>query len=84
VCGGIHVHCIILIVLASEDLVAEDLEKLMDYKVVREKRQEMDRKLESLRKKQEKEKLRLSNDPERSRAKYYTRKLVKRLSSKNM
>lgn len=56
----------------------------MEYKVVREKKLELERKLESLRKKQDKERQRLTGDPDKSRAKFYTNKLVKRLSSKNM
>lgn len=56
----------------------------MEYKVIREKKQELERKLEAMRKKQDKERQRLTGDPDKSRAKYYTNKLVKRLSSKNM
>lgn len=40
--------------LASNDIVAESLEKLMENKLVREKRVELEKKLESLRKKHEK------------------------------
>lgn len=68
----------------NEALEAETLEKLMENKLVREKKQELERKLEALRKKQDKERQRLTGDPDKSRAKYYTNKLVKRLSSKNM
>lgn len=69
----------------SEVLVAESLEKLMENKVVKEKKQEMEKKLEGLRKKQDKERLRLtSSDLDKSKTKFYTNKLVKRLSSKNM
>lgn len=38
----------------SDEVVAESLEKLMENKVVKEKKQEMEKKLEALRKKHEK------------------------------
>ncbi|XP_046389160.1 1-phosphatidylinositol 4,5-bisphosphate phosphodiesterase classes I and II [Ischnura elegans] len=74
----------------SQELVAEPLEKLMENKLVKEKKAEMEKKLESLRRKHEKEKLkvqtqRASQDSERTKPKFYmSHKLVKRLSSKNM
>uniref|UniRef100_A0A1B6CHB2 1-phosphatidylinositol 4,5-bisphosphate phosphodiesterase n=1 Tax=Clastoptera arizonana TaxID=38151 RepID=A0A1B6CHB2_9HEMI len=74
----------------SDDLVGESLEKLMEHKAVREKRAELDKKLESLKKKHEKEKTRVqsqksSSDSEKSKSKFYMgNKLVKRLSSKNI
>lgn len=40
--------------IVSEEIVAESLEKLMDNKLVKEKKMELEKKLESLRKKQEK------------------------------
>lgn len=75
---------------ASDEIVAESLEKLMENKLVREKKMELEKKLESLRKKHEKEKLRMqaqkgSLDSEKHKSKFYmSNKLVKRLSSKNM
>ncbi|XP_043251916.1 1-phosphatidylinositol 4,5-bisphosphate phosphodiesterase classes I and II [Colletes gigas] len=75
---------------ASDEIVAESLEKLMENKLVREKKVELEKKLESLRKKHEKEKLRMQSqkgsiDGEKHRSKFYvSNKLVKRLSSRNI
>lgn len=77
-------------VAVSDEIVAESLEKLMENKLVREKKIELEKKLESLRKKHEKEKMRLQSqkasfDGEKHRSKFYmSNRLVKRLSSKNM
>jgi phosphatidylinositol phospholipase C beta len=79
------------IVTVSEDLVAEPLEKFMESKAVKEKLQELDKKLENLKKKHEKEKSRVQahgkssshHDNDRKK-KFYGHMLVKRLSSKNM
>lgn len=74
----------------SDEIVAESLEKLMENKLVREKKMELEKKLESLRKKHEKEKMRLQSqkaslDGEKHRSKFYmSSRLVKRLSNKNM
>lgn len=73
-----------------DDLTAESLEKLMENKVVKEKKLELEKKLESLRKKHDKERARIqihkgSQDSEKPKTKFYmSHKLVKRLSSKNM
>jgi len=62
----------------------------MENKLVKEKKMELEKKLESLRKKHEKEKMRAQSqkssfDGEKHRSKFYmSNKLVKRLSSKNM
>ncbi|XP_011648252.1 1-phosphatidylinositol 4,5-bisphosphate phosphodiesterase classes I and II isoform X1 [Pogonomyrmex barbatus] len=71
----------------SDEIVAESFEKLMENKLVREKKMELEKKLESLRKKHEKEKMRMmsqktSVDGEKHRSKFYSNRLVKRLSSK--
>lgn len=77
-------------VIVSDEIIAESLEKLMENKLVREKKMELEKKLESLRKKHEKEKMRLQSqkasiDGEKHRSKFYmSNRLVKRLSSKNM
>lgn len=78
-------------VTVTDDIVAESLEKLMENKLVREKKMELEKKLESLRKKHEKEKLRVQSsqrssiDGEKHKSKFYMgNKLVKRLSNKNM
>lgn len=73
-----------------EEIVAEPLEKILENKLVKEKRFELDKKLEALRKKHEKEKMRLQSQKSgesgtEKRSKFYmSHKLVKRLSSKNM
>lgn len=73
-----------------EELVAEPVEKILENKLVKEKRFELDKKLEALRKKHEKEKIRLQTQKSgefgaEKRSKFYMHhKLVKRLSSKNM
>lgn len=73
------------------DMVAESLEKILDNKLVREKRLEMEKKLESMRKKHDKEKLRAIShrsgdltDGIRKSKFYMNNKLVKRLSNKNL
>lgn len=73
------------------DIVAESLEKILDNKLVREKRTEMEKKLETLRKKHDKEKLRVTSqrggdltDGIRKSKFYMNNKLVKRLSNKNL
>lgn len=73
------------------DISAETLEKILENKLVREKRLEMEKKLESLRKKHDKEKLRVTShksgdltDGIRKSKFYMGNKLVKRLSSKNI
>lgn len=73
------------------NIEAESLERILENKLVREKRLEMEKKLESLRKKHDKEKVRattqrggdLSEGIRKSKF-YMNNKLVKRLSSKNM
>lgn len=73
------------------DIIAESLEKIVDNKLVREKRSEMEKKLEALRKKHDKEKLRVTSqrggdltDGIRKSKFYMNNKLVKRLSNKNL
>ncbi|XP_016837746.1 1-phosphatidylinositol 4,5-bisphosphate phosphodiesterase classes I and II isoform X1 [Nasonia vitripennis] len=76
--------------IGSEEIVAESLDKLMENKLVKEKKIELEKKLDSLRKKQEKEKARVQSakgsvDGEKQKSKFYvSNKLVKRLSSKNI
>ncbi|XP_016944073.1 1-phosphatidylinositol 4,5-bisphosphate phosphodiesterase classes I and II isoform X2 [Drosophila suzukii] len=72
------------------DLVlAEPLDKILDHKSVKEKRLEMEKKLESLRKKHDKEKVKIagqkSSPLEGKKPKFaITNKLVKRLSNKSL
>jgi hypothetical protein len=58
--------------------VAEPLDKFLENKVFREKRQQLDKKMDDLRKKHEKDR-KLSKPPKKSH-----RSLVKKLSSKNL
>lgn len=72
-----------------EEIVAEPLEKILENKLVKEKKLELDKKLENLRKKHEKKKITLqsqksSGDGTEKRSKLINMKLVKRLSSKSM
>ncbi|BES94527.1 phospholipase C [Nesidiocoris tenuis] len=70
-----------------DEVVADPVEVFLECKPVREKKLELEKKLENLRKKQDKERLRLqaSQDPDKPRTKFYmSNKLVKRLSNKNM
>lgn len=79
--------------IEADAMKAEPLECILAHKVVREKRQEMEKKLESLRKKHDKEKLRIcSSSPkaggdasDNKKSKFNMgNKLVKRLSSKSI
>ncbi|XP_015521246.2 1-phosphatidylinositol 4,5-bisphosphate phosphodiesterase classes I and II [Neodiprion pinetum] len=74
----------------NDEIVADSFEKLMENKLIKDKKMELDKKLESLRKKHEKEKMRIQSqkgslDGEKHRSKFYvSQMLVKRLSSKNI
>ncbi|CAH1173596.1 unnamed protein product [Phaedon cochleariae] len=72
----------------TEELVAEPVDKILDNKVVKEKRLELEKKLENLRKKHEKKKMALtsqkSGDFSEKRSRLVNMKLVKRLSSKSI
>lgn len=75
----------------SEGIVAESLTKLMDNKLVKEKKLEMEKKIEMLRRKHEKERHRVqhmksSHDSERTRMSKFSMssRFVKRISIKNM
>ncbi|XP_077286123.1 phospholipase C at 21C isoform X2 [Arctopsyche grandis] len=82
--------------LPSEELEAESFERVMNSKTVKEKRAELEKKVETLKRKHEKERARALHGHQRScdlsssdsaarRTKFYmTNKLVKRLSSKNI
>ncbi|XP_039284190.1 1-phosphatidylinositol 4,5-bisphosphate phosphodiesterase classes I and II isoform X2 [Nilaparvata lugens] len=68
----------------SDGLVAESFEKIMESKVVKEKRIDLEKRLETLRKRHEKEKTKAS-ESEKSKTKFHIgNRLVKRLSSKNI
>lgn len=72
----------------KDELSAEPLEKILENKLVKEKKLELDKKLESLRRKHEKKKMALtpqkSGDYFEKKSKLVNMKLVKRLSSKSM
>lgn len=81
--------------LDIEEVSAEPLDKILDNKLVKEKRLELEKKLESLRKKHDKEKVKVTAAQQRSssggsdasmkKPKFsMPNKLVKRLSSKNL
>lgn len=71
-----------------ESLTAEPLEKILEHKSVREKLAEMEKKLESLRKKHDKEKVKIitskSSLLDSSKKPKFASKLVKRISNKNL
>lgn len=71
-----------------EEIVPDSLDKILENKLVKEKKLELDKKLEALRKKHEKKKQTLqsqkSGDFSEKRSKLINMKLVKRLSSKNI
>lgn len=73
-----------------ESFTAEPLEKILEHKAVREKRLEMEKKLDSLRKKHDKEKVKICGsklspmDSSKKPKFAITNKLVKRLSNKNL
>lgn len=71
-----------------ESLAAEPLEKILEHKTVREKRLELEKKLEALRKKHDKEKVKISGSKsgllESSKKPKFASKLVKRISNKNL
>lgn len=72
-----------------EELMAEPLEKILENKLVKEKKFELDKKLETLRKKHEKKKMTLQSQKSGDlsggeRKSFINMKLVKRISSKNM
>nr|CAD7401563.1 unnamed protein product [Timema poppensis] len=70
----------------GEEMSAESLDRFLDSKLVKEKRVELEKKLETLRRKHDKERGRIQTDSsDKSRSKFYmSHKLVKRLSNKNM
>ncbi|XP_025835064.1 1-phosphatidylinositol 4,5-bisphosphate phosphodiesterase classes I and II-like [Agrilus planipennis] len=75
-------------VIVNEEVSAETLEKILENKYVKEKKVELDRKIENLRKKYEKRKFSVqafkSNESCEKRSKIMNIKLVKRLSNKNI
>lgn len=72
------------------EIKAESLEKILEHKIIKEKRMEFEKKLEQLRKKHDKEKIRVTasindvSDGIRIPTFCMGNKLIKRLSSKTM
>ncbi|XP_063236016.1 1-phosphatidylinositol 4,5-bisphosphate phosphodiesterase classes I and II [Bacillus rossius redtenbacheri] len=66
----------------SEDLVAEPLERFLESKTVKEKRLELEKKLESLRKKHLKERSAFA-EPDKCRSKFYIGQIRRRKRSSN-
>lgn len=72
-----------------EEIVAEPLEKILDNKLVKEKKLELDKKLENLRKKHEKKKITLQSQKSgdfsgEKKSKLMNMKLLRRISNTNM
>lgn len=75
----------------TEEIIADTLEVILDNKLVREKRLELEKKVDNLRKKHDKDKIRVmaqrasdSFDGTKKPKFYMNNRLVKRLSSKSM
>lgn len=72
-----------------EEIVAEPLEKILENKLVKEKKMELDKKLESLRKKHEKKKITLQSQKSsdyagEKKSKLMNMRLLRRISNTNM
>lgn len=81
----------VCICAVSEGIVAESLTKFMDNKLVKDKEMELEKKIDALRRKQEKERHRIqhlksSHESDRMRMSKFSMssRFVKRLSIKNM
>lgn len=68
----------------ADDIVAETLEKILEHKSVREKRETLEKKIRVLRKSHDKKKVELAQNEISQSKKSSINKLVKKLSSKNM
>lgn len=72
-----------------EEIAAEPLEKILENKLVKEKKLELDKKLENLRKKHEKKKMTLQSQKSSDfggerKSKLMNMKLLRRISNTNM
>lgn len=86
-----HIIFLLFVYAVSEGVVAESLTKLMDNKLVKDKKMELEKKIDALRRKQEKERYRAqhmksSHESDRMRMSKFSMssRFVKRLSIKNM
>lgn len=68
----------------ADDIVAETLEKILEHKSIREKRETLEKKIRLLRKSHDKKKVEVSQNEVSDGKKSSINKLVKKLSSKNM
>lgn len=73
----------------ADDIVAETLEKILEHKTIREKREAMEKKLRSLKKNHDKKKVEVAQQEigdggGKKSSIFSSNRLVKRLSSKNM
>lgn len=68
----------------ADDIVAETLEKILEHKSIREKRETLEKKVRTLRKSHDKKKIELAQNEIGDGKKSSINKLVKKLSSKNM
>lgn len=72
-----------------EEIIAEPLEKILENKLVKEKKLELDKKLDTLRKKHEKKKMTLQSQKSsdfsgEKKSKLMNMKLLRRISNTNM
>lgn len=68
----------------ADDIVAETLEKILEHKSIREKREQLEKKIRVLKKSHDKKKVELAQNEISEGKKSSINKLVKKLSSKNM
>ncbi|CAO1358814.1 unnamed protein product [Diamesa hyperborea] len=72
----------------ADDIIAETLEKILEHKTIREKREAMEKKLRSLKKNHDKKKVEVAQqeigDGGKKSSIFSSNRLVKRLSSKNI
>lgn len=68
----------------ADDIVAETLEKILEHKSIREKREALEKKIRVLKKSHDKKKVELAQNEISEGKKSSINKLVKKLSSKNM
>lgn len=68
----------------ADDIVAETLEKILEHKSIKEKRETLEKKIRTLRKSHDKKKIELAQNEIGDGKKSSINKLVKKLSSKNM
>jgi phosphatidylinositol phospholipase C beta len=68
----------------ADDIVAETLEKILEHKSIKEKREQLEKKIRVLKKSHDKKKVELAQNEISEGKKSSINKLVKKLSSKNM